>query len=48
MLEGWLAVFLAGLNGAVVDFALEGILISATKTEGIHEEFKDVFFAAVV
>jgi hypothetical protein len=48
LLEGWLAVFLAGLNGAVVDFALEGILISATKTEGIDEEFKDVFFAAVV
>jgi hypothetical protein len=48
MLEGWLAVFLAGLNGAVVDFALEGILINTAKTEGINEKFKDVFFAAVV
>jgi hypothetical protein len=41
-------VLLAGLNGVVADFTLEGIVVSTAETKRIDEEFEDVVLAAVV
>jgi hypothetical protein len=48
LLESCFAVCFAGLDGVAVDLTLEGVVVSAAETEGIDEEFEDVFFAAVV